>query len=143
MTRNITPRDRWRSVSAVAAGFLVTAVLSLGTDVVLHTTGVFPPWFQPMSDALFLWATAYRVVFTVIGGYVTARVAPRRPMSHVWILGAIGILAATAGVVATWNAGPELGPKWYPILLVVTALPCVWAGGVLYVRSRPQLSVGR
>jgi hypothetical protein len=44
----------------------------------------------------------------------------------------VGLVAATIGLVATWNSGPELGPKWYPILLVVTALPCVWLGGRMY-----------
>ena len=84
-----------------------------------------------MSNGLFVWATVYRVAFTVIGGFITARLAPRKPMRHVLVLGALGIVAASAGVLATWNRGPEFGPKWYPIALVVTALPCVWAGGVL------------
>jgi len=107
-------------------------VLSLGTDVVLHAVRVFPPWGQPMSDALFVLATAYRIVYTVGGGYITARLAPGRPMRHVIVLGCVGLVAATIGLVATWNSGPDLGPKWYPILLVVTALPCVWLGGRMY-----------
>ena len=74
--------------------------------------------------------------FTVLGGYMTAALAPRAPMIHVVILGTIGALAATAGAVSTWNAGPEFGPHWYPVLLVVTALPCVWAGGVLRMRRQ-------
>jgi len=114
---------------AIGAGFFATAILSLGTDVVLHAAHVFPPWGQPMSDALFALATVYRVVYTIAGGFIVARLAPGRPMRHVLVLGLIGLVAATIGVVATWNAGPELGPKWYPILLVVTALPCVWLGG--------------
>jgi hypothetical protein len=118
-----------RSIVAVVAGFLVTAVLSLGTDVVLHATGIYPPWMQPMSDSLFVLATSYRLVFTVLGGYITARLAPASPVRHSLILGAIGFLAASAGLAATWNAGPELGPRWYPILLVVTAIPCCWLGG--------------
>jgi peptidoglycan/LPS O-acetylase OafA/YrhL len=127
-------------VGAVAAGFVVTALLSVGTDAVMHASGVFPPWGEPMAGGLFVWATVYRVVFTVVGGYVTATLAPNRPMRHVMILGAIGVVAATAGAVATWNAGPAFGPKWYPILLVVTALPCVWAGAILAARlvTRPS-----
>ncbi len=124
-----TRSGRGRSIGAVLAGFLVTAGLSLATDAVMHATGVFPGWGQPMSDGLFVWATAYRVVFTVIGGYVTARLAPPRAMSHVLALGIIGSIAAAIGVVATWNAG--LGPRWYPLLILVTAMPCVWAGGRL------------
>jgi len=126
--------NRGRSIVAVAAGFFVTALLSLGTDVVMHATGVFPPWLEPMSGGLFVVATAYRIVFTVLGGYVTAALAPWQPMRHVMMLGAIGTVVASIGAAATWNAGPALGPKWYPLALVVTALPCVWQGGVLRLR---------
>jgi hypothetical protein len=125
------PSGWGRSIGAVAAGFLATALLSTVADLVMHATGVFPPWGQPMSNGLFAWASIYRAAFTVLGGFITARLAPRKPMTHVLILGAIGIVAASAGVIATWNRGPEFGPKWYPIGLVVTALPCVWAGGAL------------
>jgi peptidoglycan/LPS O-acetylase OafA/YrhL len=134
MTADLVSQNRGRSVAAVAAGFFATALLSLGTDVVMHATGVFPPWGQAMSDGLYVLATSYRVVCTVIGGYLTAALAPRRPMSHVVVLGAIGIVAATVGAIATWNAGPAFGPRWYPVLLIVTALPCVWAGGMLRAR---------
>jgi hypothetical protein len=121
-----------RSVGAVFAGILVNFVLSLGTDVVLHSSGVFPGWGQPMSDGLFAIALAYRLVYTVLGGYVTARLAPANPMKHVVILGIIGIVLGTAGAATTWNKGPEFGPKWYPLALIVTALPLTWLGGKLY-----------
>jgi peptidoglycan/LPS O-acetylase OafA/YrhL len=126
--------DRWRSVGAVVAGFLVTALLSVGTDAVMHANGVFPPVGEPMADGLFVWALAYRLLYTLLGGWVTAALAPSRPIAHVFVLGAIGVLAATAGAVATWNAGPAFGPRWYPVLLVLTALPFVWAGGILRAR---------
>jgi len=127
--------SRGRSAGAIAAGFIVTAVLSLAIDGVMHATGVFPPWGTAVSDRLFAVATAYRVVFTIIGGYVTATLAPSRPMWHVMILAGIGVLAAAAGVAVSWNAGPELGPRWYPIALLVTAVPCVWLGGRFGIRS--------
>jgi hypothetical protein len=87
-----------------------------------------------MSDALFVLATAYRTVYAVTGSYLTARLAPNRPMQHALLGGVIGLVLATVGAVATWNQGPEFGPHWYPLALVATALPCAWAGGRLYVR---------
>ena len=83
-----------RSIGAVLVGLFVIFVLSLGTDVVLHATGLFPPWFQPMAGPLFVLALAYRCAYT-------------------------------------WNAGPEFGPKWYPLALVASSLPCAWLGGKL------------
>ena len=117
------------------AGFFATFILSIGTDLLLHAAGVFPPWGRPMSNALFALATAYRTVYTVAGGYITARLAPNKPMGHVWTLGVIGLLAAIAGTAATWDKGPEFGPKWYPLALVVLAIPCVWLGGKLAQRA--------
>ena len=117
------------------AGFFATFILSVGTDLLLHAAGVYPPWGQPMSNALFVLATAYRAIYTVAGGYITARLASNKPMGYVLTLGVIGLLAAIAGTVATWNKGPEFGPKWYPLALVVLAIPCVWLGGKLAQRA--------
>ena len=87
------------------------------------------------TGLLFGLATVYRTIYTIAGGYITARLAPDRPMRHAMVLGAIGMAAATAGTVATWGLGPEFGPKWYPISLVVLALPSIWAGARLRMRN--------
>ena len=120
------------SVIAVAAGFLIVAVLSLATDQVLHVLEVYPSWGEPMwSPWLNLLALAYRTVYTVLGGYVTARLAPRAPMRHVAMLGVIGLVAGTAGAVAAISMA-DLGPNWYPIALAVLGFPSVWIGGRLF-----------
>ncbi len=134
MSQTEHPRRILRSLGALFAGFVVVVALSLGTDLALHATGIFPPLGQPMSDALFLLATVYRTVYAIAGSYVTARLAPNRPMQHALLGGAVGLVLATVGAVATWDQGPEYGPHWYPLALVATALPCAWAGGRLYVR---------
>ena len=131
MTETQPPRRVLRSIGAVLAGFFATFILSVGTDLVLHAAAIFPRWGQPMSNALFVLATVYRTIYTIGGGYITARLAPNRPMGHALTLGIIGLFAAIAGTVATWDKGPEFGPKWYPLALVVLALPCVWLGGKL------------
>lgn len=118
-----------KSIGAVLAGFIVGAVLSLATDVVLHAAGVYPPWGQVVSDPILSLATAYRTVFGVVGAYVTARLAPDRPMLHALVLGALGFVASLLGAVLTWNKGPAYGPHWYPVALVVLALPTAWLGG--------------
>jgi hypothetical protein len=125
------PRRLWRSVGAVVAGLLAIVVLSTATDMVLHATGVFPPLGRPMSDALFLLATAYRIVYGVAGCYTAARLAPDRPMQHALVLGVVGLVVSIAGAVATWNRGPAFGPKWYPLAVIAIALPCAWVGGRL------------
>lgn len=125
-------KNTWKSIGAVLAGILVGAVLSLGTDVVLHVARVFPPWDQPASNALLLLATAYRTVYSIAGSYVTARLAPNRPMLHALMLGTMGLVVCIVGAVVTWNKGPAFGPHWYPVALIVLALPQCWVGGKLY-----------
>jgi hypothetical protein len=129
----------WKSIGALAAGFLAGAVLSVATDVVLHAVGVFPPWGQSLVgyDSALLLATAYRTVFGVLGAYIAARLAPDRPMHHALRLGAIGLLASIVGATVTWNKGPAFGPHWYPLALVVLALPQSWLGGKLREKQMP------
>ena len=120
------------SAGAVAAGFLVTAVASIATDAVMHAAGIFPSSPRAMSDPLFALASAYRALFTVAGGYATARLAPDQPMRHAWILAGIGLVAGLAGVVAYYViGGAELGPAWYTISIPIEAIPCVWLGARL------------
>jgi hypothetical protein len=135
MNETHRPRRILRSIGALLAGFLAVVVLSLGTDVALHATGVFPPWGQPMSDALFLLATAYRILYAVAGSYITALLAPHRPMQHALAGGVVGLFLSTMGAVATWDRGPAFGPHWYPLALIATAMPCAWAGGRLQARQ--------
>jgi hypothetical protein len=84
-----------------------------------------------MNDTgLLLLALSYRIVYTAAGGYIAARLAPSAPMRHAVILGLIGLVPGTAGIVAA--ASTELGPLWYPVVLDLSGLPCCWLGGVLH-----------
>lgn len=127
------PRRPGRSVAAILIGIIVGVALTLATDWVLHRVGFYPPLGQTTSDGPLVVATAYRIVFSVIGAYFIARLAPDRPMFHALISGYIGVVLSTAGAVATWNHEPPLGPHWYPVALIVTAVPCAWLGAKLYL----------
>jgi hypothetical protein len=130
------PRRLGRSIAAIVVGFVTVVVLSLGTDEIFHLLRVYPPWDQPMREpGLNLLALSYRIVYTILGSYLAARLAPYAPMRHAWILGVIGLVIGTAGAIATIPM--NLGPAWYPIAIAVTALPCAWLGGVLHSRGNP------
>ncbi|MFA6956707.1 MAG: hypothetical protein WC538_12625 [Thermoanaerobaculia bacterium] len=119
-----------RSAAALFAAFVAIVVLSLAVDQILHVVHVYPPWGEPMNEpALNLLALSYRLVFGVLGSWLAARISPRNPMKHALILGGIGLVLSSAGAIATIPL--ELGPAWYPVSLVVTAMPCAWLGGVL------------
>ena len=95
----------------------------------LHGLGIYPPWGEPMYDTgLNALALTYRIIYTLLGGFVTARLAPRAPMRHVMVLALIGLAAGTAGAIVAITQA-DLGPSWYPIALAVTAYPVTWLGG--------------
>lgn len=125
-----------RSAGAVFAGFVTVFVLSLGIDQVLHVLQVYPPWGEPMhAPSMNLLALSYRIPIGVLGGWVTARLAPHSPMRHALVMGAIGlVLSSLGGLVAT---RADVGPVWFPIALALSAVPCAWLGGTL---CRPRLS---
>ena len=123
-------KNTFKSIGAVIAGFITVVILSIVTDFVFESLGVFPPQNDPLSYTwlMLMFALMYRCLYTVAGGYVTARLAPNRPMRHAIILGFVGTIAGTIGVCIAWNFSPQ---HWYPISIVVTALPSTWLGGKL------------
>jgi hypothetical protein len=128
-------KNTLKSFGAVLIGIGVGIILTIGTDVVLHVTGVFPPWGQSMAgfDGALLLATIYRTVYGVVASYIIARLAPDRPMQHALTGGAIGLAVSILGAAVTWNKGPAFGPHWYPLALIVLAMPQAWVGGKLRV----------
>jgi hypothetical protein len=136
LTETNSRRRIGRSIGAVLAGLLTVVILSLGTDLALHAAGIFPALGDRMSDTLFVLATAYRTVYAVLGGYVTARLAPNRPMQHALLGGLIGLALGALGAIVTWNRA--LGPHWYPLALIVTAVPTAWLGGKLRLTQLPS-----
>ena len=140
MTRHVTDpttqsRPIGRSVLALFAGLIVNIVLSVATDFVLQVAGVLPHIGRGvMNDSQCALAATYRTIFSVFSSYIVARLAPYSPMGHALLGAAIGMVLATAGALATWNAG--LGPHWYSVSLIVLALPTGWAGAKLWIAQK-------
>lgn len=121
-----------RRCGAIFAGLLFIFIVSTAADAVMHALGVFPPLGSaPMSGPLFLLAFSYRLVFNLTGCWLTARLAPVRPMQHALILGGIGLAFSIVGAIAMWEAGPA----WYSLGVAASALPCAYLGGRLGSRS--------
>lgn len=121
-----------RRFGAAFAGFVTIVALSIVTDVGMHTSGIFPPPGQPMSNGLWFFASFYRFVYGVLGCWVAARLAPDRPLAHAMVLGILGTALGVAGTLATWGRGPGFGPHWYPIVVAVMPIPCAWLGARLH-----------
>ena len=139
MSETHPPRRIGRSIGALLAGMLAGIILTIGTDIVLHVIGIFPPWGQSLVgfDGALLLATVYRTVYGVVGSYIIARLAPDRPLQHALVGGVVGLVVSTLGAALTWNKGPAFGPHWYPLALIVLAMPQAWVGGKLRLLQLP------
>ena len=115
--------DGMKSVIALFAGLMAVILLSVATDSLVFGAAQAAP-----SGGLFLAATLYRSLYAVIGSFIAAQLAPGRPMLHALLLGVLGMAIAIAGAILMPDAP---GPRWYPVALIVTALPCAWLGGLL------------
>ena len=98
-----------KSAGALLLGFAAVVGLSIGTDQIMHSLGVYPPWGQPMtSTPLLLLALAYRSVYGALGSYLAARFAPIKPMQHAIALGGIGFVLSTLGAIGASQM--DMGP---------------------------------
>ena len=131
------PRRIGRSILALLAGFVLVVILSILTDAAMRAAGLLPPAGQPATDGPLVLATIYRTIFGVAGSYLTARLAPRAPMGHALIGGAIGLVLSIAGAAMAWGHPEKFGPSWYPLALVILAMPTAWMGGRICI-SRGQ-----
>ncbi|NOU20023.1 MAG: hypothetical protein HOO91_20890 [Bacteroidales bacterium] len=123
-------KETLKSIGAVVAGFATLVILSLLMDSILEKTGIMKT--DPFSDNS-VWLIAiivlYRTVFNTFGSYLTARLAPSKPMKHAIILGIIGFALTIIGLIAMWN----IPPRWYPISLILLTLPAAWLGGKIFL----------
>jgi hypothetical protein len=124
----------FKSIAAISAGILLVIVLSTGTDEILKKLKVLS---DANNSSVTIWmlalALAYRCLYAIVAGYITALLAPKRRMWHVMVVGYIGLAVSTVSAIINWN-NPD---QWYPIALAMTSLPSVWLGGKLrkFVRS--------
>ncbi|MCI0706397.1 MAG: hypothetical protein L0Y80_02800 [Ignavibacteriae bacterium] len=122
-----------KSIGAVLAGFVFIGITHTATDAILESNGVLPKGHLYVSTGLILFVLGYRAVWSLVGCYLTARLAPNRPLRHALIVGGIGAVLSAGAAVAT--ADMNLGPGWYVWTLAAISLPVSWLGGKLYERQ--------
>lgn len=122
-----------KSIGAVLAGFVTVAALSIGADMALGALGIFPPVTRPeLYDSwMLLVALAYTAAFSFLGGYVTARLAPSRPLRHVLLLASLGLVGGIAGAYSSW----QIMPHWYCVASIMAAPLAAWLGGQRHARK--------
>jgi hypothetical protein len=123
----------FKSILSIIAGFLTVVILSIATDSILEAAGIFPSPDQGLFITwMLLLAFGYRTLYNIIGGYVSASIAPANPLQHAFILGCLGTVGGIVGIFVGW----DLSHHWYPIALAVEAIPTCWLGGKLLANRK-------
>lgn len=117
-----------RSILSVLAGWAAVGVLVVLTDVVLgkmspadSVAGRIPP------DRLSALSLATSTLYSVLGGWITVKLAARAPWRHALYLILWGELMGVLSAVMTWGQIQW----WYQIGLLVAWPPAVAAGCLL------------
>jgi hypothetical protein len=114
-----------RSILVVLAGWVAVGILVVCTDGVLHSIypneyvdGKIPPdWLSAVS-------LVTSTLWSVVGGWVTARLAASKPWHHWLGLVVWGELMGIASAVMTWGKIQS----WYQIGLIIAWAPAVGIG---------------
>ncbi len=112
---------RLQSILALAAGFVLIVILVFEADAAY----LLPTPHDPASFALMLWSM---LVCVASGGYVTARLAPRRPLRHALEL---GLLVMFVTAVMYWLDVTPGNHAATQISVLIVILPAAWLGGTL------------
>jgi hypothetical protein len=131
------------SIKAVAVGFLLTLGLDILTGIVMlllrgNEITVAGRSSEQVSQDLadvtgstsfLLMSIALGTLTTLVGGYVTARVAKRYPYFNGL---AVGVLGALFGLFF-WSENPV----WFNLFALVTVIPTALLGAHIGARSLP------
>lgn len=121
------------------AGWGVVGVLVVITDAILmklfphdYVTGQMPP------DRLALVSLATGTLYSVAGGWVTARIAAFKPWTHA---AALGLWGETLGIISTMMTLGQI-QLWYQAGLLILWMPAVALGCWLRA-GKPRFEGGR
>lgn len=101
---------------AVGLGFLTDILLSCLLGTIIVAIG-YSGWLLPLFFGLFS---------TAVGGYVTARVAPKNKLHNATMVAIIDLLSSIPLVAHI--------PFWFIILSLITIIPAARLGGKIALR---------
>jgi hypothetical protein len=121
-----------RSIVAVVIGYLVFA---LSAFAFFQLSGQAPHRAAPMS--VMLASAGFGVVFAILGGYVAAWLAQRRPIAHGLAVAGVLAVGAAASLLSTLGNGAI----WSQVNALLLMAPSAALGGWLRARQAVRLPV--
>gem|GEM_PF-6985492 len=130
-----------QSVLAIVLGVIAVMIVNLPAASIVEP--LFPGSLDP--DGMPLTAEAQGAFLPILflagmaGAFVVVLVAPRAPVGHALVFGALAVVSDLA-VVAEYGG---IWPIWFSALVVLCVPPQVWLGAVLGLRARRRWAFGR
>jgi peptidoglycan/LPS O-acetylase OafA/YrhL len=115
-----------RSILAVIVGYLIFA---LAAFAFFQISGL-PP-HQPAPVSIMLESIAFGMVFALLGGYVAAWLAQRRPLAHGIALATVLAVGAAISLFSTLGKGAV----WSQVAALALMAPCAILGGWLRLKQ--------
>ena len=115
-----------RSILAVAVGYLVFAVSAFAF---FQVSGQPPHQAAPLP--IMVESIAFGMIFALLGGYIAAWLARRRPVAH-----GVGVAAVLAiGAAVSLLSTLDKGAVWSQVAALVVMAPCAILGSWLRLRQ--------
>ncbi|MEO6869357.1 MAG: hypothetical protein ABI168_06920 [Ginsengibacter sp.] len=117
----------FKSIGVILLAFIISGLLSVITDFLLEKIGVLPDPQQGLFEPwLIVVVLIYRGFYTILAGYIVAKLAPGKPMMHALILGIIGTVIT---IIGTNSASfSDKSPLWFGYTLALLTIPCLLLG---------------
>ena len=116
-----------RSIGAVAAGYVV---FGASAALLFQLSGQDPHAAAPVAFKIA--TVVWGAVFAAVAGWLTARIAVRRPVTHAAILAGVIVLGAAASLAASADEA-----IWTQVAAIVVMAPSALLGGVRASHTRP------
>ncbi len=76
-------RKIFKSIGVILLAFIISGLLSVITDFILEKIGVLPDPQQGLFEPwLIVVVLIYRGFYTILAGYIVAKLAPGKPIMH-------------------------------------------------------------
>ena len=108
-----------RSIGAVAAGYLV---FGSSAALLFQMSGQLPHEQAPVGFKI--GSIVWGAVFALVAGWLTARIAARRPATHAAVLAGVIALGAVISLAAA------SGAMWWQLSALAVLAPCAGLGGL-------------
>ena len=118
-----------RSIVSVIVGYLTFALSAFG---LFQISGQPPHQAAPVP--FIVGSIVYGAVFALIGGYVAAWLARRRPLAHGLAVAVVSALGAAISLLSTLGKGAI----WSQVAALAIMAPCAALGG--WLRSKQLAS---